>query len=176
MKHADQIDRILFEDRVVDDVEPIAVDLEVAELAVPVPEVREAQSRAALMLRFDRGAEDAGKIPDILGGQIIMFHEPLDRGASRVIGIAEQCRDLALQIHGQAFLRPTGEVVQVTPDRPKLLLRLGETSSLGERKNTLVHERADRVDLVDVFADPEQLVQIAKTALAFLDVGLDHIA
>ena len=48
VKHADQIDRILLEDPVIDNIEPIAIDLEISELSVPTPETGQAQYRLRL--------------------------------------------------------------------------------------------------------------------------------
>src|SRR5579872_6746977 len=39
-----------------------------------------------------------------------------------------------------------------------------------------IDELVDIIDAVDVFGDPEQGVEIAQAAFAFLDVGLDEIS
>ena len=175
VEHADQIDRVLLEDPVIDRIEALAIELEVTELPVPAPQAGKPQPRPALVLSLDRRAEDPGQIADILGGQIIVLHEAFDSGAADVVGIAEQAGDLALQVDGQPFLGPPREIMQMAADGPELLLRLGEKPGLGERQHALIDQSANLLHLVDVFADPEQFVQIAQAALALLDVGLNHI-
>ena len=59
---------------------------------------------------------------------------------------------------------------------PQEALRRREPSRLAFAQNALFHDVDDAVGAIGELGDPEQRVKVAKPALAFLDVGLDHIA
>ena len=61
-------------------------------------------------------------------------------------------------------------------DRPEELVGAVEQTVFGGGEQSLVDQLARAPDVVDVLADPEERVEIAKPALALLDVGLDDVA
>ena len=87
--------------------------------ARPEPRHHAAERRHRLGLPIlELGAEDGGEIADILGDQEVMLHEPLDVAQTRMLGITEPHRNLALDVERQSFLGAAGEEMHVTADRP----------------------------------------------------------
>ena len=60
--------------------------------------------------------------------------------------------------------------------RPEEVLCAAESPVFGGREQADFDQFAGIADLVDVFANPVKRMQIAQTALAFLDIGFDHVA
>ena len=60
--------------------------------------------------------------------------------------------------------------------RPEKILGLAETDKLGPGEHVLVNQLFASADTVIIFRDPEQRLQIAQAAFAFLDIRLDQIA
>ena len=176
VKEADEIDRIVAEGVLARDIEPPAIDREARDLALAQAPAAPGQQRLALLLRFQQGAEDAGEVADILGHQEIVLHEALDAARAGMVGVAHAAPDLALQIEGQAVLGAAGEEMEVAAHRPQEILRPGEALRLLGVEHVALDQLVDAVDAVDVFGDPEQRMEIAQAALAFLDVGLDEVA
>src|SRR5690606_3473658 len=59
---------------------------------------------------------------------------------------------------------------------PEEILGLAEQRQFGLREDAGLDEIVAALDAVVVLADPEQGVEVAEAALAFLDVGLDEVA
>ena len=104
------------------------------------------------------------------------MHEALDRAFAGAIRIAHRRRDFALLVESQPFLGAPGGEVQMAPHRPEEALGtlepaifLGGQQSRPDQFGRLLHA-------MDIFADPVERMEIAKPALAVLDVGLDDIA
>ena len=125
---------------------------------------------------FERGAEDARQVADVLGDEEIALHQPLDAEHAGAIEEAEALRELRLQIEGQLVVGAAGEEVQRAADRPEEILGALEQAILIGRQHALVDELGAGPDAVEVLADPEQRIEVAQTALAVLDVGLDDVA
>ena len=81
-----------------------------------------------------------------------------------------------LHVEGQPLLGAAGEVMQVAAHGPQKALGPLEPRRFLGRQHAEFDQLGDVVDAVDVFRDPEQRVQIAQAALAFLDVGFELIA
>src|SRR4051812_8595323 len=66
--------------------------------------------------------------------------------------------------------------MEMAAHRPEEALAALEAAQLLRRHQALVDEVGDAIDAVGELADPEQRVEVAQTALAFLEIGLDDIA
>ena len=104
------------------------------------------------------------------------MHEALDRGFPGPVGVVHDLGDLALIVEGQPLLGAAGEQVQVAAHRPEEVLGAVELAELGGGQQAGLDEVGRPLDAVDIFADPEERVEIAQAALALLDVGLDDVA
>ncbi len=67
-------------------------------------------------------------------------------------------------------------MVQHEPHRPQEAFGTAELAELGGRQQALVDQFDNAIHFVQVAANPEQRVQIAQAALAFLQIGFDDIA
>ncbi len=105
-----------------------------------------------------------------------MLHKAFDATGPGMIGVAHQPGDFFLHVEGQAVFFAAGEVVQVTSHRPEEVLRLGETPRLPLRQDAKLDQARNVIHPVGVLGDPEQRVQVAQAALAFLDIGFQHVA
>ncbi len=152
------------------------VEHEPVELARLGEEARHVAPAALGHLVVEMGEEHAGQVADRLRGQEIEMHEALDRKAAASLGETHAPGDLDLQVEGEAVLGPFGDIVHVAAHRPEEILGALELAQLGRRQQPDRDEIGDRRHLVHIFADPEQRVQVAQAALAFLDIGLDDIA
>ena len=178
----DDVDRIALEDVRIGQRDAAAVLDEIhgsRDLVDALGEARDdvLQPRRLLgLLVFERGAEDAGQIADILGDEEIVLHEAFDGRQARPRVVAEAFRDLPLDVEGQPLLRLTGQKVHVAAHGPEKIVRLLEDLPLVSRKDAELDEFLRVANAVVVFRDPEKRVQVAQAALAFLDVRLDQIA
>ena len=93
-----------------------------------------------------------------------------------MLGVAEPHRDLALDVERQPLLGAAGQEVHVAADRPQEVLAAAEQLELLRLEHAALDQLLDVAHAVDVFGDPEQRVQVAQSALAVLDVGLDQVA
>ena len=166
----------------VGDVDAVVVDDEIGRagnLAVAAggqaEEAVEHRRRLAVML-LERGAEDARQVADVLGDQEVVLHEALDVLEAGMGGVAEAAGHLALEVEGQALLLAAGEEMQVAAHRPEEILGLAEEPHLAAREDAGLDQVVARADAVEILGDPEQRLEVAQAALAFLDVGLDQIA
>lgn len=181
VEEPDDVDRIALEDFGVGERDAAAVFYEfdaAYDLAVAMGEAAddagEARDRLRLLV-FERSAEDAREVADILGDEEIVLHEALDGRKARAGVITEGFSDLALDIEGQALLGLAGQEVHMAAHRPEKIV--------GFLKQTVFvlgqHAELDQFRLVAhviiIFRDPEQRVQVAKPALAFLDIRFDEI-
>jgi hypothetical protein len=128
------------------------------------------------LLVLKPGAENAGQVADILGDQKIVLHEPFDRGKARMVLIAETLGDIALNVEGEPLFGLAGEEMHVAAHRPEEIFGLFEKLEFAARQHAETDQFGGVADMVEVFGDPEQRVEIAQSALAFLDIGFDKIA
>jgi len=105
-----------------------------------------------------------------------VLHEALNGGKAGARLVAEIAGDLGLDIKMKAFLRLAGQVVHVASHRPEEVVGLLEQTPFLAGKHAKPDEIASVANVVAIFGDPEQGLQITQAALAFLDVGLDEIA
>ena len=105
-----------------------------------------------------------------------MLHEALDRRFAGAVGVAHPLRHLALQVEGQAVARLAAGELQVAAHRPEEVGRAPELAQLGGGQQPALHQAGERLDLMDVLADPEQRVEVAQGPLAVLHIGFDDIA
>ena len=82
------------------------------------------------MIGFQRSAQNRGQVSDILCGQEVVLHETLDVAHTRMRGIAEPDRNLALDVEGQPLLRTIGHEMHVTAYGPEEVFAATEQSSL----------------------------------------------
>ncbi len=176
VEQAEEIHRIVAEGAVVRDVEPVRIDREARDVALPEAPAAPREQRLALLFALEERAEDARQIADVLGDQEIVLHEALDAARSGMVGVAHAPADFALQVEGEAVLAAAGEEMQVAAHRPQEILRALETLRLVGIEHLALDEIGHVVDAIDVFRDPEKRVEIAQAALALLHVGLDEVA
>src|SRR4029078_9724167 len=89
------------------------------------------------------------------------MHDP---GEARLIFEAEPLRGAA------------GEKMEMATHGPEEALGAIEAFELGGGQQSRFDEVGGAVDAVYIFADPIERVEVAKAALAVLDVGLDDVA
>ena len=114
--------------------------------------------------------------PTDLGVQVVVLGEALDAAAARPVLVAQPRGDLALQLERQAIVGAAGQIVDVAAHRGEEALGALEMARLVLGEHALGHQLAGLVDAIEILGDPEQQVQVAQPALAFLDVGLDDVA
>ncbi len=131
-------------------------------------------------LGFELGAEGAGQRADLLGRHEVAAHEALDIGFAGAIDKAHAPRDFRLQVEAQAFLGPAGGQVQQDSHLPQKVEGAHEDLTLFFRQDGVEHAPLGARNMFvvagGIFGDPEQGVQVAQAALAFLDIGLDDEA
>ncbi len=178
MEDADQIDRIVAKDIELG-IEAAILDIEILGAGARLEEAGQQAGQRGLVLLvllFQRGAEDAGEIADILGHQKVGAHELLDRLARVVAEKTEALRQIRLHIEAQPFLGAADGVMQMAAHIPEEGFGLLERLVFVMGEDVVLDEIGRILDVIDIFADPVERLQIAQTALAFLDVGLDQIA
>ena len=122
------------------------------------------------------GEEQPGQVANLPRGQEIMPHEPLDRRHAVAVRIAQAAGQFALHVEGQPLIGAPDHVVQVDAHRPQEILCALELPQLGGGQQPLVDQLGNTLDLIGVFPDPEERVEIAQAALALFEIGFDDIA
>ena len=69
-----------------------------------------------------------------------------------------------------------GHEMHVTAHRPEEILAAAESLQFVLVEHAVIDQFLDIAHAIDIFADPEQRVQVAQAALAVLHIGLDQIA
>ena len=181
-EQADQVHRIALERALAREVDAVVVDDEVvgfepAAAAAPEAPDHAVEHRPVLRLaRLELGADDRGEVADLLRDAEIRLHEALDAGQRAAPGLAHALGELALQLEAEALLGPAGGEMHVAADPPQEFLAALEQPELFRGEEAGLDELLRLAHPVDVFRDPEQRVEIAKPALAVLDVRLDEVA
>ena len=176
-EYLDQPDRIPLEPAIGGKGEPPAVEHKAIELARRTAE--SCQRKAPPLGRkavVEMGEEHTGQIAHLFCNQEIMLHEPLDCRTARPICIVHPRRNLSLDVESQPFLRAPGQRVEMAAHGPEEIFRLLKLAQLSLGQKPAIDQIGNTLDAVDIFSDPEQRVKVAQAALAFLQVGLDHIA
>ena len=140
------------------------------------PGQQPAPRTAAGELLVDMGKEHAGQAADALGLQEIELHEPLDRALAGAVGEIHPLGNLSLQVEGQPVLGPVGQRVQVTAHRQHETFGAAEAAIFLCRKQADIDQFGSHPDLMDIFADPVERVEIAQATLAVFHIGFDDIA
>ncbi len=126
------------------------------------------------MHRLQFGQENPRQIAHKGGMAEIILHEQLDRAPPGHIDIAHARGHLDLQIKRQQLIGTFGGQMQMTAHRPQEIMRRRKGVIFLFGKQARLHQFGHIVDPVEILGDPEQRLQIAKPAFAFLDVGLHH--
>ena len=173
----DQPHRILGQPAIVGDRQAAAVEDEAVKPLGAALERRKREAAAALAhLLVELGEEQAGQVADRLRVQEIELHEALDRRLARPVGVAHRPGDLALHVEAQPLLGASRGEVKVAADRPEKALGPLEPAELGGGEQALVDQLGRALDPEHILADPVERMEVAKAALAVLDVGLDDVA
>ena len=106
----------------------------------------------------------------------IALHEDLDAATTAAILKAHGGGHFDLHVKGQLLHRTTGNQMQMAAHGPEELISLAERVIFFGAEHTHRDKPLSVVDLVDVFRDPVQRLQIAQAAFALFHVGFDHIA
>ena len=127
------------------------------------------------LLIFQRCRKDAGEVTDVLGDQEVVLHEAFHGGETGASLITEAFCDLRLDVEIEALFRLIGQVMHVAADGPEEVIRFLEEAPLVAREHAEAHQLVGIADVVIVFGDPEEGLEIAQTALALLQIGFDDI-
>ena len=173
----EQTHRLLLEEVIAGNGEPAALDDKAVQLARGTPQHRQPEAPPAPgELLVEMRQEHAGQIARRARLQEIIMHEAFDLGFARSIGKAHPLGNLALQIEGQPVFAAPGNVVQMAAHRPQEILGAVKLAVFVAAEQSGLDQLCRLADIVCVFSDPEERVEIAQAALRFLDVGLDDIA
>ena len=83
---------------------------------------------------------------------------------------------LALSQVIQPFLGAAGDEMQMAAHAPQKFVAAFEEFQFLRREQSGADQFLDVAHAIDVFADPEERVEVAQPPLAFLDIGFDEIA
>ncbi len=98
-------------------------------------------------------------------------------GAPRIVVLkAHDFGEFGLNVERKSLFRPSDEIVQAYPHVPEKGFRFLERLVFFLREDVVFDESRRVVDVVEVFSDPVERLQVAQAAFAFLDVGLDEVA
>ena len=177
LEDLDQPHRVFGEIVVAGQREASAIEDEAVQLARTAPDRRQAEPAPARREPLVQVREEhAGQVADGARLQEVILHEPLDRGFARPVGKAHPRRHFALDVEGQAILRAAGDTVQVAAHGLQEIVGAVEELILFRRQQADADEIRAALHVVDIFADPEERMQIAQATLALLDVGFDDVA
>ena len=138
---------------------------------------RQQPARLALgKLLVELGEEQPGQMADAFGLQEKVLHESFDRALARAVGKLHPRGNFALHIEGQPVFGAPGDRVQMAPHRPEKVLGTAERAVFSRGQQPGADQFGHIADVVDIFADPVERVQIAQAALALFHIGFDHIA
>ncbi len=120
--------------------------------------------------------EHAGQAAHPLHLQEIEAHEALDRALAGSVDEIHARGHIALQVEGQPVLLAPGNGVQMAAHRPEEVLGPAKRAIFGAGQQAGIDQFGRGADLVDIFADPVERVQVAQAALALFNIGFDDIA
>ncbi|MND99466.1 hypothetical protein D3C80_918520 [compost metagenome] len=132
--------------------------------------------RLLLLARLKLGRDGAGQGADLARDLEIATHEALDRQFVAAPPPAHAPGDFRLEVEGQLLLGPPGDQMQQDAHPPQKADRLAEAAQLARGQQALQRRLPPLAVRGQGPSDPEQGVEIAKPALAVLNVGLDAIA
>ena len=157
--------------------QPAAIEHKSAKALGLAADGRQGEAETLLAeLLIELGKEHARQIAYRFRVQEIELHETLDRGFPRPVGVIHDLRDALLIVEAEPLLGAAGEQVQMAAHGPKEALGPVEAAELGRRQKAGSDKVRWPLDPMHVFSDPVECVEVAKTALAVFDVGLDDIA
>ncbi|MNS88206.1 hypothetical protein D3C72_1221720 [compost metagenome] len=132
--------------------------------------------RLLLLARLQLGRDGAGQGADLARHLEIAAHEALDRQFVAAPAPAHAPGDLGLVVEGQLLFRPPRRQMQVDAHAPQKADGLAEAAQLARAQQALQRRLPAFAVGRQGPGDPEQGVQVAKPALAVLDIGFDAIA
>ena len=106
----------------------------------------------------------------------IFLHEDLYATSAGAILVAHATGHFDLQIKAQLLCRAPSREMQMRTYRPEKISGSGKGIELLWSEQAEGHQIGDILDLINIFCDPVERLQIAQPAFALFDVGLDHIA
>jgi len=104
-----------------------------------------------------------------------VLHEDFDAAPPGAVLIAHALGDLDLQIECQLLGCAPGCQMHVRAHRPEKIFCLGEEFELFPAEQAQRHQFGDVLHLIKILGDPEQRLQVAQPAFAFLYIGFDHV-
>ena len=105
-----------------------------------------------------------------------MLHETFDVFQSTMRLVTQPLGDVGLPVKAQAVIAAFRQEMQMAAHCPEEALAFLEHRKLIARECALLGEFVGGVGCVEKLGDPEQGIEIAQSAFAILDVGLDQIA
>ena len=144
--------------------------------AAPQPPEETVEHRGRLGLALlQRRANDGGQIAHVLGDEKVMFHEAFDAREAAAVVIAEPRRQHRLDVEGEPLLGAAGREMQMTARPPQKFLAALEQAEFRRGEQPRRDQLPRLADVIDIFADPEQRVEVAQASFAFLHIGFDEI-
>ena len=119
--------------------------------------------------------QDDVDLPDHFRGPVVALHQLLARAPGRRVGEPELVRERALQVEHEAILAPAREIVEPHPQRAYQPLLPRHGARLLQRDQPGAREIAPSAPETGGARDPQDRVQVAQPARAFLDVGLEVV-
>ena len=110
-----------------------------------------------------------------LRGAVVALHQLLARAPRRRVGEPELVRERALQVEHQAILAPAREIVEPHAQRADQPLLPRHGARLLQRDQPGAREVAPSAPETGGARDPQDRVQVAQPARAFLDVRLEVV-
>ena len=134
--------------------------------AAPQPPEKAVEHRGRLGLALlQRRADDGGQIAHVLGDEKVMLHEAFDAREAAAVVIAEPRRQHRLNVEGEPLLGAAGREMQMTAHPPQKFLAALEQAELRRGEQPRRDQLPRLADVIDIFADPEQRVEVAQAAL-----------
>ncbi len=128
------------------------------------------------MVGFKCRQEDPRQFAHMGGLPEIGLHEVFNAAAAAVVCVSHRVCHLNLHVKGQLVDRAPCDQVQMAADRPKKIFCGDKGFKFFGCKDPQIDQIGRVFHTVDVFADPEQGLQITEPALAFFHIGFDDVA
>ena len=115
------------------------------------------------------------QLRDGLGGPVVAPHQQLGRAHRVGRDEAEALRHGRLQVEDEAVLAPAGHGVQAGADQAQLAFVALQLAALERRDEAALGQRLPGLAQAGGAGDPDQHLQVAQAAGAFLAVGLQRV-
>ena len=107
--------------------------------------------------------------------QVVVLEKALDRAPLVRVTVAERRRHALLMLERELILMAAGREVERVANLPEKVARFEHRGDLALGDDPLLHDLAQAPDLELDARDPKRRVQVAKPALAFLDMRLEEV-